>query len=169
MAHKAKAQTPALPADCPVQPLGRRAGACCFLDAQGYVTVIPDTGWSAAQLEGLFAGKSNWLIGTWPRRGKPSKSHPQGQLLGVAVERARLALMDACAFVGAANQVEPRPGDQWHDGNGHLRAQATIAMLQGLSAIDAELIEALDALLYAAGPDFAQQQINDDFRARMPF
>lgn len=64
---------------------------------------------------------------------------------------------------------EPRPSDLWHCGNGHLRAQATLLRLEGLTTFDAYTIETLSDLFYEAGPAFTQRQIERLDTLGIPF
>ncbi len=58
-----------------------------------------------------------------------------------------------------------RPGDQWNCGNGHLRAQTALTLIEKAGVRDVEAMQWLDDAAYEAGPDFCRDLLN----SRMPF
>lgn len=64
-----------------------------------------------------------------------------------------------------AENIEPRPGDKWNCGNGHLHTQAALTLIEKNGVTDVEAMRWLDDAAYEAGPDFCRDLLN----ARIPF
>jgi hypothetical protein len=79
-----------MPPGCPVVPLGKNRMTFYLLSPQRDVVALSASEFGQGHIDGLFSGKTAYLVYGWPRRGKQNR-------VGVAYDLVRKSLMDACA------------------------------------------------------------------------
>lgn len=110
-----KADHYGLPSGCPVLPLGTEEGTFFFLDTIGQLRAMKGSELGQAGINELFMGRHLWLTWAFP------KARQDGAVTSWRPERAREALMGACARKGAWSPFNGVRGrGMWKDRAGHL-------------------------------------------------
>lgn len=116
-----------LPKGCPVQPLGKSGDMFYYLDCLGQLQGLKSKDHTKNILQGLFAGKMDFIFKAWPRFGN-DKQVKFGQWMA---EQATNQLMQCCGVKGIWNPSEKVRGrGAWKNKDGGLMLHFGFGILQ---------------------------------------
>jgi hypothetical protein len=94
-----------MPPDCPVVPLGHKAGELYCLDAAGQVVTCTANQFGQGKIEQLFGDRIGYAYWGWPRFGKTKKGQPP-RVDTFRTERVRQSLWGEAFRKGVFEQLE---------------------------------------------------------------
>ena len=108
-------QTPMLPEDCPVVPLGKKGKEYFFLSADQTLYSILASKFTQNEMISLYGGSLWYLEATWPRVGEKNK------ITGVSTLECYAAHMASCNAKGVWDPSSKlREGGGWREADGTL-------------------------------------------------
>jgi hypothetical protein len=125
-ARPARPGPPALPAGCPVVPVGMQQDDRYYLDAEGQLIALPLEKHGRLRLMGLFCAQNELVYDYWPRK------DAKGNTVGWRPEDAAKQLMALAASKGLWTPADKARGRGcWLDADGGLLVQCGTAVLAG--------------------------------------
>lgn len=137
-----------LPPGCPVLPLGTEDGVYFFLDTIGQMRALKGGELGQAGINELFMGRHWWLYWAFP------KKNSEGTVTSWRPEKAREALMAACARKGPWNSADRVRGrGTWRGRDGRLILHCGDRLF---SARGEEPLGELEGMVYPTRPPIAR-------------